>query len=403
MTTASQILRVNTVAAGSQPFRAPLQLLAGFFFAFRFCLTYIGFQSDARAGTVANLALSGLIFIAALIYTLGDRQFSARRAFASRTVRWLLAYLAASGLSLLWTGADSAVVAAGYWAGMAMDVATVVLMVKHPNVADQVDALMKGFVVGVLAIAAVAWLSPTMPDLRIGDEEFLHPNGIGLHCGIAFFLAQYLALERRAWRWCCLALGVTLLRSISKTSIVAFVIAESFYLLREKQITRSTKIKIAAAAAIVLAAFSSLLARYFTAYTATESVNTAETLTGRTIIWATALSMALERPWIGHGLYSFRALIPPFWKFVPWHAHNEILQQFFELGLLGVIVTVGLYLSLALAARRRVASRYGRLALVVTLFAVIHGLADTVNFGMSLPLWLFAGLGMALAQEVMAS
>jgi exopolysaccharide production protein ExoQ len=397
MTTASHILRTDATAIGSPSFRTPLQLLAGFYFAFRFSLTYVAFQSDPRAGTVANLACSGLILVGACLYTLGDEQFSARRFFAGRTLWWLLAYLLASGSSLLWTGADSITAAAGYWAGMAMDVATVLLLVKQSNAKEHVDALMKGFIWGVLFVAAIAWLSPTLPDLRIGNEEFLHPNGIGLHCGLAFFLAQYLAFEKPAWKWCCLALGITLLRSLSKTSIVAFVIAESFYLLREKRISQWVKIQIGFVVVIILAAFSTLLETYLTAYTTTDNAN-AETLTGRTLIWSTALGMGLERPWIGHGLYSFRSLIPTFWKFEPWHAHNEILQQFFELGLLGVIVAVGLHLSLVVAARRSPSRLYGKLAIVLTLFAVIHGLSDTVIFGMSLPLWLFAALAIALMQ-----
>lgn len=377
--------------------QAPLQILTGFFFAFRFSLIYIGFQSDPRMGTFVSFACSALLMAAAVIYTLGDKQFSVQFLLASRTMRWLLLYLAVSFLSLLWTGADSTMIAAGYWAGMAMDVATVLLLVKQPRVAHQADAIMKGFVLGVLFIAVVAWLSPVRGDLRIGDEEFLHPNGIGLHCALAFFLAQHLALKERGWKWCCLALGITLLRSISKTSIVAFLIAETFFLLRDKQISRRIKIKIAAAAVVVIAAFGTLLEAYFEIYTTTAG-DQFETLTGRTVIWSTSLLMGLERPWLGHGIYSYRALIPMFGTFQPQHAHDELLQQFFEYGIFGVCITIGLYLSLLLAAKRSSAHRYGKLAAVIAVFCLIHGLADTVTFGFSLPVWLFAALALTLTQ-----
>src|SRR6185437_14869869 len=132
----------------------------------------------------------------------------------------------------------------------------------------------------------------------------------------------------------------------------AFLIAESFYLLREQQISRRLKIQIAGIGLIVIAAFMTLLESYLEVYTTTGSGDQAETLTGRTTIWATAFFMAIQKPWIGHGFYSFRTLIPAFGSFEPWHAHNELLQEFFEYGLLGVFVTVGLYAALIFAARR---------------------------------------------------
>jgi O-antigen ligase len=178
--------------------------------------------------------------------------------------------------------------------------------------------------------------------------------------------------------------------------MVALFIAEGFYLLREKQISRGLKIKIGAVAAVVRAAFSTMLEAYWTGYVTTANINQAETLTGRTAIWSTAFFMAIERPWIGHGFYSFRALIPSFGSFEPWHAHNEALQQFFEYGFAGVMVTIGLYVSLARCAKRNAGSHYASLVSVLILFSVIHGLTESVNFGLTIPLWLFAALALAL-------
>ncbi|WP_263356194.1 O-antigen ligase family protein [Acidicapsa ligni] len=409
MISANHIPQAKADAGSKSSFRTPLQLLAGFFFAYRFALIYLGFQSDPRAGSITTLACSALILTASILYTVGDENFSIRFLFTGRTVWWLLAYLGMSGLSLLWTGAESIMDAGGLWTGMVMEVATVLLIVKRPNVAVGVDALLKGFVLGMLFVGAVAWMGPTLPDLRIGDYDFLHPNIIGMYSALAFFLAQHLALEERMWRWACLALGITMLRSISKTSIIAFFIAESFYLLRDKHIRRRVKIQIAAVALIVFAVFATLMESYLEIYTTSGGVNQAETLTGRTAIWATAFFMAIEKPLLGHGFYSFRALIPAFGSFEPWHAHNELLQEFFEYGLLGVVVTIGIYLSLISAAKRFTAKMlvaasntsrpYGKLATVVILFAIIHGLTESVNFGLSIPLWLFAALAIVLEQS----
>lgn len=387
----------SDVSAHNRVMRAPLQTFAGFFFAYRFCLVYLGFQSDPRTGATVYIACSGLLFAAALVYTLGDDRFSPRDLVANRVLRWSFAYLAVTGLSLVWTAAASITDAAVQWAGMAMEVGTVLLLIKKPNVEYNVDALIKGFVVGMLFVDAVAWLSPVTVDLRIGNEDFLHPNVVGLYSALAFFLAQQLALKHRVWRWCCLALGVTLLRSISKTSIIAFLVAESFYLLREKQITRSLKIKIAAVAVVVIAFSGALLQANLTTYVS-GGVNQAESLTGRTVIWAEAFSLAMEHPWIGSGFYSFRSLIPMLGTYQPWHAHNELLQQFCECGLLGIVVTVGLYLSFFLTAKRSAQGPYRGLILTVLLYVVVHGLTDTVNFGLTIPFWMFTAFAIALQQ-----
>jgi len=388
----------SNVSVHARELHAPLQTLVGFFFAYRLCLVYLGFQSDPRLGAIVYIACSGLLFTAALVHTLGDDRFSARDLFASRTLRWLFAYLAVTGLSLLWTAATSIADATVQWASMAMEAGTVLLLIKKPNVEGNVDALMRGFVIGMLFVDAVAWLSPVTVDLRIGNEDFLHPNVVGLYSALAFFLAQQLSLKQRAWRWCCLALGITLLRSISKTSIIAFVIAESFYLLREKQIQRSLKIKMAAVAALAVALFGTLLRANLEAYVAGGDVNQVESLTGRTALWASAFSIAIEHPVIGSGFYSFRSLVPSLGTYQSWHAHNEWLQQFFEYGLLGVFVSVGLYLSFFLAARSYIQSPYRRLIFTILLFAMVHGLTETVNFGLTVPFWLLASLAVALQQ-----
>jgi exopolysaccharide production protein ExoQ len=396
--TASATFPPNTagLTAAREGVRAPLQLLAGFFFAFRGSITYLAFQSDARTGAFVSLSLSALLLAAALVYTLGDKHFTLRPLRTSITLRWLLLYLAVNGASVLWTAAESPAIAAGYWAGMAMDVATALLLIKPPSPIQQSEAIMKGFILGALVTAAIAWLAPTLPDLRIGNDPFLHPNAIGLLFALTTLLAQYLASRGLFWKLCAFALGLSLLRTLSKTSIIAFLVAEAFFLLRNNRLSRAAKVGIALAAMLITAAFWSLLEAYFTLYVGTSG--SAETLTGRLPIWVASFAMALERPWIGHGLYSFRALIPTLDGFQPWHAHNELLQQFFEFGLLGVIVTAGLYISLFRMSRRNRTLPLPSLAATLCVFAVVHGLTDTVNFGLSLPLWLFAALGIVLLQ-----
>jgi O-antigen ligase len=85
----------------------------------------------------------------------------------------------------------------------------------------------------------------------------------------------------------------------------------------------------------------------------------------------------MEKPWFGHGFYSFRWVVPPFRTFEPWQAHNELLQQFFCYGVLGVVATVGLYFVFFRQLRHTSDSGLVRLGTALLLFALIRGVVDT--------------------------
>ena len=107
--------------------------------------------------------------------------------------------------------------------GMAADVFIVILLLRTGPVDRMSEALMKGYVCGACFIAIVAWLSPTMPDLRPGNDDFFSPNAIGFTCAFGVFLAQFLMRSAKHWKVSVIFLGLTLLRSLSKTTIIAFV------------------------------------------------------------------------------------------------------------------------------------------------------------------------------------
>jgi O-antigen ligase len=107
--------------------------------------------------------------------------------------------------------------------------------------------------------------------------------------------------------------------------------------------------------------------------------------------------MGMEKHWLGHGIYSFKALIPAFGAFEPVQAHNELIQQFFEYGVAGLVIAIGLHWAFYQGVQRAPSSDLKTLALSLLFFALIHGLTDTVQFGFSYPLWLMAGLSLCLA------
>jgi O-antigen ligase len=256
---------------------------------------------------------------------------------------------------------------------------------------------MRGYILGSCAVAIVAWLMPTQADLRLGDEELLGPNQIGWSCAFAFFLAQYLMRKKNGnWTIHLLLLALTLLRSLSKTTIIAFVVGEAYILLRDRSMRRRTKILLTGSALIIVIAFSQLLAEYYVVYT--NAGNQAETLTGRFGIWLYIINEAIQKPWIGHGFHSVWKVIPPFQDFEARHAHNELLQQFYAYGAVGVFMLVAAYGSVWRQLRRVADPSFRIFFFGMLLFVIVRGVADTEAFDLSLPMWFIAIIG-ALIQQ----
>jgi len=372
--------------------------VVGFFFVFRVCLTYLLFQGSPVMGTLVSITLGLGLMMGTILYTTGEQTLSRDTVRWPLVMRWMVALFAFSAASLYWTGAQSLTAAAGYWVGMVTDVGIVLLLLRHRDSVACTEAILKGLVWGAVALALIAWLSPVTEDLRLGNDEFLHPNTLGMEFGIATLIAQYLAARGAQWKWLSVALGITLLRTLSKTAIIAFVVAECWYLMQSRAWTRKAKVQICTIALLFVASFWGLLNAYVVTYNNAGKGNQVETLTGLTVLWTVALSMSLEKPWLGHGFYSFKSLIPALGPFAAVHAHNELLQQFFEFGVVGVLLAATLYWSFLRQAWRAPKSELRTLGLALLLFALLRGLSDTVPIGLSFPLWLMAALSICLAQ-----
>jgi exopolysaccharide production protein ExoQ len=232
-----------------------------------------------------------------------------------------------------------------------------------------------------------------MADMRLGDEDFLHPNLIGFEFAIAALFSAYLAQRDKRWAWVCGAFVVTTIRTLSKGTIVGFLFAALYYILRGLKIRRSTRIYIGIAGTVVLAGFWGLMETYLDLYT--EGTNL-ETLTGRTYIWTTALDIATERPWFGHGFDSFRWVFPPFGTFQPWHAHNEWIQQLFAYGAIGILFVIAVYWSFYRRVRSSQDKGLKSLSTAILILVLVRGLVDTDRFELCFPLWLLTMLSIAL-------
>ncbi len=375
------ITRVQTLTESGSLMAATV----GFYFAVRYCFEYLFFQSSPRAGAAFSVGLNLLLLAVVLFHSLGPAPNTLRSTVRVPCFRPAIAFLLFALLSLLWSATISVAVAFAYWCCVAADLTIVVLLLRTGPVDLNSFSLMRGYVWGACLIAVITWASPTMQDLRPGNDDFFSPNAIALICAFGVFLAQLLGRSKRFWNLAAIFLAITLLRTLSKTTIVAFVSGEALLLMRDAAITRRKLLMILLSAGLVVAAFWRLIQAYFVVYTTTG--NEAETLTGRVGVWDYVFERSLEQPWFGHGFHSFRNVIPNFGPFEPWHAHNELLQLFYAYGAMGILLFFMVYGSLFLQIRRLRLSSHKALFYGLLLFIVIRGLGDTDRFELTLPFW----------------
>jgi len=388
----TQNLMVPTVATG-------LPFLVGLFLGFRLFIMLLSVRllgTDNQTGVEITLGLGFLLFLLVLFQSIGAVRHETESMLCLPSVRWVAIFLIFTGCSLVWTAAASLPAAIAFWSAMAADAGMVALLLRVGPVKEVAFSLIKGYVWGACAVAIIAWLLPAQSDLRLGDDELLGANQIGYLCAFAAFFAQYLVREKQGkWGAAAVLLAVTLLRSLSKTSIVAFLVAESFLLARDSSMSRKTKVTLVLGSIATGIAFSSLLTSYFDIYATGTSP---ETLTGRLGIWAVFLDEAVQQPWIGHGFHSAWNVIPPFGEFEARHAHNELLQQFYAYGAAGVCMLVGLYGSFYRQIRTLPVCAFRTFLSAFLLFILVRGLTDTEAFDLSLPMWAIVMFGLLIAQ-----
>lgn len=369
---------------------AVLPAVVGFYFAFRIFIVLLSVRLlslEAQTGTGISLSLGFLLLLGA-VFCAGQRGTPFSLLARMTPVRWALAFLAFSCGSLLWSSTASLATSVVYWCGMASDFAVVALLLRARPTSVVAEALMSGYVWGACTVAMIAWILPAQSDLRLGDEELLGPNGIAYVCAFAFFFAQYLMRTgRKGWGAQAFFLAVTVLRCLSKTTIVALLASQTYLLIRDSSMRRRTKLLLALAAVAVLGLFSALLLAYFEIYK--SAGNESETLTGRLGIWAYFLAEAVQQPWIGHGFDSVRKVVPPFGpdQFEAAHAHNELLQQFYVYGATGIILMAGVYVSFYRHVARMISGPGRTFFLSLLIFVLVRGMADTEWFDLSLPMW----------------
>ncbi|HWT64533.1 MAG TPA: O-antigen ligase family protein [Terracidiphilus sp.] len=391
----------NPCTDSSPQVHAPFSVIAfstGFYFAARTIFVFVAarwLSIGTEPGVLAGFACAAFLTLVAAFNAFGPARVSGGL-FKIRPLAWVLVYLMFSGCSLLWSASSASSVL--YWAALVSDVGMVLLLAQCMPAAQLAHSLFKGFITASCALAVVAWIMPAAEDLRLGDIDYFNTNQIGSLCALSFLMCLLLASRNdapiRPVPW---FLGVTLIRSLSKSTLVALLVCMVYRMLSDHAVSRSRRRIISITAILLALAFWSLFSAYYDVYT--SAGNQAETLTGRTAIWAWTLDAALVHPWFGNGFDAMWRTAPPFGGelFQARHAENELLQQFFAYGVCGVVLLAGIYGSIYRLFRQLPHSSARSALIAFVVYALVRGLTEAEPFDLLLPLWLVAALSLLAA------
>jgi hypothetical protein len=389
MSTISQVATNEPISPAAT---SGMGFLVGFYFSFRAAIVLASVRllgTEPSTGAAISFGVNVLLLAAVCFHSFQPRRDAWQWMRRMASIRWVFVFLIFSGLSLTWSATVSPSTSFAYWCGMATDVGLAMLLLRDEPIVGKAHSMMKGYIWSACALALLAWIMPAQSDLRLGDPDFFNTNQIANLCAFAILFCQYLARSGNGkWHLTILFLSITLLRTLSKTTLVAFLGCEILLMVQDRSMSRKTKACIAGATVLVLIVFWGLFQAYYTVYT--NAGNQAETLTGRTGIWAYALTAALEKPWLGNGFDSMWKVVPPFGpdRFEARHAENELLQQFYAYGAAGVVILIGLYGSLYWKIRRLPRGPLRLILAGMVLFVAIRGLAEAEPFDLLLPLWM---------------
>ncbi|MFB8791748.1 MAG: O-antigen ligase family protein [Potamolinea sp.] len=357
-----------------------------FFIGIEPCLTFLFFINQPAIGTLVGYIPPAIFAFFLLTTLLIGGQLRHAEILKSMSVKMLLALSFWAGLTMFWTGANPRFSAFGYWAILALKIFIVLLLFLLGNVEKVAIKSLQGLTWGSLILGLVPFiLNARTIDGRLGNEEFFHPNNIGNQMAITCLCAIYLALqswgkasERRPYIVMLLFLLFTLLRSLSKTSILSFLIAASVYVLRS-QISAQKKINLVLISGGIIAVSFTRLSTYLDTYLNEQQGGEAlATGTGRTQIWEMTWNRIQENPIWGYGYQSYRDIADQIIGLRLVHPHNEVLNIWFNLGgvglLLGVLTYIAYSWQVYCAAKARLPQE--ALALSLLIYFIIRGATE---------------------------
>lgn len=225
----------------------------------------------------------------------------------------------------------------------------------------------------VIAVAGSAFMAAFVPyyglshDVHQGSVKglFPHKNMMGRQMAFAV-LTMWLARPRAIPGWLrnatLISAGILLIMSHAATALLSLLLCAAIYpaiyLIRLPR-RRTLPLWVPLVPVFAMGAF----AVFFNFGAILQAAGRSATLTGRTAIWHAVWSAIVSRPWLGYGHDVFwnrwtmdLAKVNYLLGFRPPHAHNGYLDLLLSMGIVGLLVFLGAFITSLVRAGRAFAA-----------------------------------------------
>ena len=260
----------------------------------------------------------------------------------------------------------------------------------------------------LISLFATIFDSGTRVSIEFGSVlsawEAWFPSKNNLGRFLAFALASILWLDRGTWSkilWSSIAIGLAV-GANSATAVAAMFLLAAFAFWINRYRKLGDELTGVFAVVSVFLGLVAVIAGFAALAIIVDALGRDLTFTGRTEIWDGLLPFIEDRLWHGYGhdaLWTLetsesRALSRAV-GFPPAHAHNSVLNTMAGIGLVGLVLFFGLFISTLTAALRHLrTSVYAAWALTFCLLLLVFGSVESVFTTDWLPVTVMARLAM---------
>jgi len=341
---------------------------------------------------------AGFVFVVASIYAFNKRHKQVRISAAGTS---LILFWAWACLSFIWRGHDNVLPALLSWLNTAFDLLAIYLIFRLGSPMRIAEQSVLGVLWGGVAVSMqVLFFAARGLNIRDANSDFLGANYIGGILGLCLLCAIYVinheqnVKKRIHLSIMAAAVGISLFYSLSKTAILAFLLASFvFFIISAKSI----KAKLRGLSLVILVGGAAFfyLSDYLGVYLLKAQDGEAlESLSGRTFIWLEAIDSILDKPFFGYGVRSFADYGPQIADVQLVHAHNEILQTLFAYGAIGLTFLLGSYVFflkrvITLYSHSKKSNAQAAFGVAIVTFALTRGITEAHDAATVVPLHIF--------------
>jgi O-antigen ligase len=295
----------------------------------------------------------------------------------------IIAFVTWAGLSFYWTE-GRILVGAFFWVSLVVDLlAFATCMGGTYYRRESVRSAILGIVAGGLlqALFFISQFHATFVDRSFGDSG-LNINLAGDRIALAIICLVWLwttkvVRSRLIAPLVCIVLVVGLLFTTSKTPLIATGFAVATFLIFQNRIRLGVRAGVAAVVMVAAGVGFAQVRPYFVEYLEQGQL---ETVSGRTDAWDAVWEGIHDAPVVGHGFASTRDVLQlkMYGDVLLAHGHNELLTEWFTLGIVGVAIVGWQYW---FVFRNRKRSLLKTLIPMWLQYVILRGLVEAGNNG----------------------